>query len=239
MNFLLGWVLISVVYMVGIPQSLLVTEVKEQSIASGAGILKGDQLLDFQTVPDLVKFIDQNKGREVNLNVERAKEKVIVKVVPRLSVPEGEGNLGVFLVESGLPKLGIFPSFWQGLKTALQMARAIFLGLVDLIIGVFTDISILEKFVGPVGIVNVAIETAKLGVVHFLQLLALISLNLAVFNVIPIPALDGGRLLFLLIEKIKGKPLTQKIEMAANGLGFAFLFFLIITITVKDILTLF
>ncbi len=239
MNFLLGWILISAVYIIGIPQSLLVTKVKESGIASGAGILTGDQLLDFKTVPDLVKFIDQNKGREISLNVEREKEKVVVKVMPRISVPEGEGNLGIFLVESGLPKLGIFPSFWQGLKTALQMSRAIFLGLADLIIGVFTDIGILEKFVGPVGIINVAIETAKLGVAHFLQLLALISLNLAVFNVIPIPALDGGRLLFLFIEKIKGNPLNSKTEMITNGLGFAFLLFLILAITVKDVLTLF
>src|SRR3989344_3407674 len=131
MNFLLGWVLISIVYMIGIPQALLVTEVKEQSIASAAGILKGDQLSDFKTVPDLVKFLDENKSKEVSLNIERGKEQVIVKVVPRLSVPDGEGNLGIFLVESGLPKLGILGSFWQGFKTALQMSRTIFLGLAD------------------------------------------------------------------------------------------------------------
>ncbi len=239
MNFLLGWLLISLVYMIGIPQALLVTEVKESGIASAAGILKGDQLLDFKTVPELVKFIGQNKGKEISLRIKRIDQEIPIKVIPRILVPEGEGNLGIFLVESGLPRLGIFPSLWQGWKTALQAAGAIFLGLADLTIGVFTNISILEKFVGPVGIVSVAIETAKLGIVHSLQLLALISLNLAVFNVIPIPALDGGRLFLLFIEKIKGKPLNQKIEMALSGIGFAFLFFLIIAITIKDILTLF
>lgn len=239
MNFLLGWVLISIVYMIGIPQALLVTDVRAGGLADLAGIQTGDQLTDFKLVPDFVKFLDKNKSQEISLNVERGEEKIIVKVTPRLSAPEGEGNLGVFLVESGLPKLGILESFWQGLKTAVQMSGTIFLGLADLIIGVFTDISILEKFIGPVGIVNVAIETAKLGITHFLQLLALISLNLAVFNVIPIPALDGGRLFLLLVEKIRRRPLDPKIEMAISGFGFAFLFFLIIAITVKDILTLF
>lgn len=238
MNFLLGWVLISIVFIVGIPQALLVTEVKTGGIADLTGIKNGDQFIDFQLVPDLVKFLDDNKGREVSLNVKRGKEQIVIKVVPRLIVPEGEGNLGIYLVESGLPKSGILESFWRGLKSAAGMTTVIFLGIFDLIVGVFTDISILERFIGPVGIVNVAIETTKLGISHFLQLLAMISLNLAVFNIFPIPALDGGRLLLLLVEKVKGKPLDSKIEMAINGFGFAFLLFLILVITAKDILTL-
>ena len=154
-------------------------------------------------------------------------------------MPEGEGNLGIFIVESGLPKLGVFKSLWQGFLIAIKMVSLIFIGLADLAVGAFTDFSVLEKFVGPVGIVTVAVETTKLGLIPFLQLLAMISLNLAVFNVIPIPALDGGRLLFLLIEKFKGRPLNPKTEMAVNGLGFAFLLFLILTVTVRDVLTLF
>lgn len=238
MNFFFGWFLISLVFMIGIPQALLVTEVKEGSIAVSAGIQSGDQLVDFKTVSEFLKFVDVNKGKEISLNAQRSDRKVLIKVTPRAVVPEGEGNLGIFIVESGLPKLGFFQSFWQGLATSFKMMGAIFFGLIDLIIGVFTNISVLEKFVGPVGIVNVAIQTTKLGVVHFIRLIALISLNLAVFNIIPIPALDGGRLLFLLIEKIKGSPLNSRMEMAVNGFGFAFLLFLILAITVKDILTL-
>jgi regulator of sigma E protease len=138
-----------------------------------------------------------------------------------------------------LPKQGFFQSIWEGLKTSIKTVGIIFVSLADLIVGIFTDISVIEKFVGPVGIVNVAIQTTKLGVVHFAQLVALISLNLAVFNIIPIPALDGGRLFFLLIEKLKGSPINAKMEMAVNGIGFLFLIFLILAITVKDILTLF
>lgn len=238
MNFLLGWILLSAVFMVGLPEALLVADIKIGGLADLAGIKKGDQLTDFKLVPDLVKFLDENKGREVSLNAKRGKEQIVIKVVPRLIVPEGEGNLGIYLVESGLPKSGILESFWKGLANAASMTAMIFFGILDLIVGVFTDISVLERFIGPVGIVNVAIETTKLGLVPFLQLLSMISLNLAVFNIFPIPALDGGRLLFLVIEKLKGSPLNPKTEMAVNGFGFAFLLFLILAITVKDVLTL-
>lgn len=238
MNFLLGWALISAVYIIGIPQSLLITELQERGIAADAGLQKGDQIFGFKGVPEFVNFVNQNKGREVALNIQRRGKELAVKVTPRLNVPEGEGNLGIFLVESGLPKSGFFAAIGRGLNTALGMSGVIFLGILDLIVGVFTDISALERFLGPVGIVNVAVETAKLGAVYFFQLLALISLNLAVFNIFPIPALDGGRLVFLVVEKLKGRPISPKTEMAINGLGFAFLLFLIIAITVRDILTL-
>lgn len=239
MNFLLGWFLLSLVFMAGIPQALLVADIKAGSLADLAGVRKSDQILEFKAVPEFVEFIDSNKGQEINLKIKRAGEQLEIQVTPRRVVPEGEGNLGIYLVESGLPKSGILESFWRGLKNAVGLAAAIFLGILDLIVGVFTDISVLDRFIGPVGIINAAIETTKLGMIHFLQLLAMISLNLAVFNIFPIPALDGGRLLILLVEKLKGHPLKPETEMAINGLGFVFLLFLILTITAKDILTLF
>jgi len=207
-------------------------------VAANAGLQKSDLLVDFKTIPELLSFVDSYKGQEVSLTVRRGQESLALKVTPRVEVPEGEGNLGVFIVESGLPKKGFFMAFVEGFKTSLTMMWTILFGLVQLVVGIFTDISILDRFIGPVGIVNVAIETTKLGLVHFMQLVALISLNLAVFNVIPIPALDGGRLFFLLVEKIRGKAMDSRIEMAVNGLSFAFLLFLILAITVKDILTL-
>jgi regulator of sigma E protease len=86
-----------------------------------------------------------------------------------------------------------------------------------------------------VGIVSFAAETGKLGIIYFLQLLAVISLNLAVINLIPFPALDGGRFLFLLIEKIKGSPIPKGLEAWVNGVGFVLLIFLMVVVTVRDI----
>ena len=143
MNFLLGWILLSLVFMVGIPQALLITEVKAGGLADLAGIKKSDQLTDFKSVPELVEFIDERKGQEIILNIKRGREDLAVKVMPRLIVPEGEGNLGVYLVESGLPKSGILESFWKGLANAASLTAMIFFGIADLITGVFTHVSIL------------------------------------------------------------------------------------------------
>lgn len=239
MNFLLGWFLIALVFMAGLPQSVLITEVKEKSIAQAVGLAVGDQFLDFKTVESFIKFVEVNKGKPVLFKIQRNGNSLNIAVTPRVKTPEGEGNLGIAIVEAGLPKTGFFQAIWRGLIAAIGMVGGIFFALGKLIAGIFVDRSILEKFVGPIGIVNIAIQTTKLGIVNFLQLLALISLNLAVFNVLPIPALDGGRLLFILIEKIKGAAINPKTENLINGLGFAFLLLLILTVTVKDILTLF
>lgn len=238
MNFLLGWFLISLVFAIGIPQTVLVADVQAGGIADLAGIQKGDQFYEFKTSKEFVEFIDINKGFPMTIKIKRGEEYLDMQVTPRILVPEGEGNLGIYLVETGLLKTGLFESFTQGFSSALKMVGGIFLGLVDLVLGIFTDLSILNHFVGPVGIVNIAIQTTRLGLANFIQFLALISLNLAVFNVFPIPALDGGRLLFLALEKLKGGPLNQKLEMAFNAIGFAVLLCLIIFITFKDILTL-
>ena len=239
MNFLLGWLLISSVLAVGIPQSVLVAEVQKGGIADLAGIKAGDQIYEFKTVQEFKEYLDLNSGWQIILKVRRGDEYLDILVTPRLAVPEGEGNLGIFLVETGLPKLGPLGGLVEGLKLSINMIVAIFFGFVDLFVGVFTDISILDRFIGPVGIVNVAVQTTKQGLVYFLQLLAMISFNLAVFNIIPIPALDGGRLLFLAIEKLRGRPMVFKTEAMVNALSFGFLLFLILVITIKDLLKLF
>jgi regulator of sigma E protease len=96
-----------------------------------------------------------------------------------------------------------------------------------------------ENISGPVGIVVVAKETSALGFVYFLDLLALISVNLAVLNLLPFPALDGGRIVIALIEKMKGSPVPQKVQVAINLSGLAILLVLMVLVTVGDIQRLF
>lgn len=238
MNFLLGWWLLSAVFMIGIPQSLIVTEIKAGSIAETIGIQNGDQILGFEYISEFTEFLKANEGKELVLDISRSGEKQSLKFDFLNVLSEDKGKLGVYLVEAGTPKLNFLPALANGFLSAAGMSLAIIGGIFQLIVGLFTDWSVFGGFAGPVGIVNMAAQTAKVGLPNFLQLLALISLNLAVFNLLPIPALDGGRLLFLIIEKIKGGKIDAQKEMLAQAISFTVLILLILAVTVQDILRL-
>lgn len=247
MNFILGWLVISIVFSIGIPQTILITEVQSNSPAAQIDLQAGDKIIDFLSVEEFINFIDDHRGQEIILKIERAGEisaqfgkSVSVekefKIIPRVNPPAGEGALGIGLVETGLPKKSLSLSFWEGLKTSIEMIKMIFSALFNLIFKAVAGKASLEQIAGPIGIVKVTAQAGSLGFVYLLQLLALISLNLAVINILPFPALDGGRLLFLLIEKIKGSPLPVKFEKYANAVGMALLLFLMAVITIKDII---
>lgn len=239
MNAAAGWVIFSALFWVGIPESVLVTDVRPESPAALANIEKGDRFLDFKRGDDFSNFVARSEGQEVALRIGRGREELTVRVTPRVNPPEGEGRLGVVFLEIGLPRAGFFSGLWQGLvKTAVTLA-AITQAFGALIASIFTGGPALEQVTGPVGIFAVANESARYGLAALIQLIALISLNLAVLNVLPFPALDGGRLLFLLIEKIKGSPLSHKREQIANAIGFSLLIVLMVLVTVRDVAKLF
>ena len=109
-----------------------------------------------------------------------------------------------------------------------------------LIIGyLFTGVLSLNSLSGPVGIFTVVGETAKTGLVNIIYLLAFISINVGFMNLLPIPAFDGGRLLFLIIEKIKGSPVNSKVENVIHSIGFILLMTLMVVITYNDIIRIF
>lgn len=239
MNFILGWLIISAVFMIGIPQAVLITEISPNSPAAQAGILAGDKILDFNSVNEFIKFIDGNRGKETVIKIERLGETLETKVVPRVNPPAGQGALGIGLVEGGLPKNNFFVSLWEGFKASLEIMKFVFLTLINLISKVFVGEASLDNVAGPVGVVKMTAQASSLGFIYILQFLALISLNLVVINLFPFPALDGGRLFFLLIEKIKGSPLPIKFERYTNAAGMVLLLTLMVVITIKDIVRLF
>ena len=235
MNFLLGWLLISVIFSIGVPQAILITKVELNSPAAEIGLQAGDKILS-AGADNFIKFIDEHRGQEIVIKIERNGEIKEFKTIPRINPPAGEGALGIALMESGLAKKNLLASVWEGLKTSVEIIRAVFAAIFNLITKALVGKASLEQIAGPIGIVKITAQAGSLGFVYLLQLLALISLNLVVINIFPFPALDGGRLLFLLIEKIKGSPLPIKFEKYANAVGMAFLLFLMAIITIKDII---
>jgi len=239
MNFLLGWVIISGLFLFGTSEPVGITMVFPDAPAAKAGLKEGDKIVGFAKAEDFVNFVNENKGKEIALNIKRGEESFRVKIMPRLQAPEGQGALGIGVGELGFSKLPLLASLKAGLLTASQTVWMIFIALMNLIVGVFTGAVAFENFIGPVGIFQVAAQAGEFGFSYLFSLIGIISLNLMVLNILPFPALDGGRLLFILVEKINGSPLPVKAEAYINAAGFVFLLLLMVAITVKDVIYLF
>lgn len=253
MNFFLGILLFAVVYsVVGIPEKTLrvrIVEVVGGSPAAAAGLAVDERVAEFRfrgteigvfETNQLVKLVTDNAGREIELSV-IGKDDVrrVVKLVPRLNPPEGQGALGVVLSNVELIK---YP-WWQmpfrgmvvGLAEALAWGRDIATGLGKMVYGLLTGKGIPSDLAGPVGIYQVSGQVIKQGFLAVLQFVGVLSVNLAVLNILPIPALDGGRLVFLGVEKLIGKRRKNKIEGYVNTAGMIFLLSVMALITIRDV----
>lgn len=261
MNFLVAWLLLSVGYMSGMPTSVSVapagSKVENQaltlvSISSGspaekAGLKIGDTIYNLATKDDATEtpstesvqyFVKRHSTDEITVSFKRAKENKEVVLTPEVNKDSGAPMIGISMDVIGNLKLPLHKAAWEGLK----LSSNIFVGTVK---GFYTLIhdSILGKgnmsaLTGPIGIVGVVGDAAEFGFIYLLSFTALISINLAVINLVPFPALDGGRLLFLLIEKIKGSRIKPAIANTANVIGFVLLMLLMVVITYHDIVKL-
>jgi regulator of sigma E protease len=239
MNFLIGWVLISAMFMIGTPHIVGVGEVEKDSPAAVAGLKEGDIIKGFETAQSFIDFTTANRGKEVTLNITRDTEEKTFTVMLRGNPTADQGALGVRVMEAGIDKEGPIGAIKDGFSYTVSLVKGTFLGFYDLLKNLITHATVPAGVVGPVGILGVAQSVAREGVVPFMQLLALISVNLAVLNLMPFPALDGGRFVMILIEKAKGSPISKKVEATVNGLGFAFLIILMLVITFRDVVHLF
>jgi len=255
MNFLLCAVLLSVGYIMGLPQAVdqqamekgLVKDHKIQIVsvlddmpAKEAGLELGDVLLSIDgqeiTNTDFVQDYNKDKiGQNVMYKWQRGDE-VMEKEVEIVDIGEGQAGVGIGLIETGVVSYPVHTAVWKGFALTGELTKLIVVTFADIIKNLFVGQPLGVQVSGPVGIAVLTGQVAKLGFVYILQFTALLSLNLAIINIIPFPALDGGRLLFLLIEKIRRKPISQKIEGLIHTIGFSLLMLLIIVVTFQDIL---
>lgn len=236
-NVIFAWLLLSSIFMVGAKSAILVGSVSPSSPAESAGLLAGDRILDFENSEKFISFLAENEGKNVSLKVERKGETLTLSVFSRKNVAPGEGRIGASLVDTGIEKTSFLRSFSESAKFTFSSVVSIFSAFALMLKNIFTGV--VPDVVGPVGIFNLASVVGQNGFLYIVHLLSIISLNLAVLNILPFPALDGGRLLFLLIEKIKGAPLSPKFEVVANAAGFSLLLLLMVLVTISDLIRLF
>lgn len=257
MNFALGVFLFGIVYTyVGIPtktDKVIIVEVVVDSPAGKAGIVTESQVtkiiygkkeVPFIGIDGFIKQIDTLKGKEVEIVFQtKSGQEQTIKITPRLSPPVGQGALGVSLSNI---EMKMYP-VWQrpfrgavvGLSEAWGWGKEITKNLGTILYNLVTGKGLPRDVAGPVGIYEVSKEVYKVGWVAVLQFMGILSVNLAILNVMPFPALDGGRIAFLGVEKIIGKRRKNWIEGYVNTVGMIFLLGLMVLITVKDVIKLF
>ncbi|HLM84046.1 MAG TPA: RIP metalloprotease RseP [Candidatus Bathyarchaeia archaeon] len=258
MNFLLAVVLLSIGYFVGIPQAVedaAVGNLKNEKIqiietisgspAEQMGIKIGDQIVgavgdnnqivNFKTVEDVQSFINARKGKTLTFDVKRGNEMMELTGTPRTDSPANQGALGISLVKTAEVSFPWYEAIWRGVKTTVDLAGMIVVAFGNLLWKLVAGRSVGMDVSGPVGIAVLTGQVAKLGFIYILQFTALLSINLAIINILPIPALDGGRILFIMIEKLKGKPVSQRFEQRAHNIGFALLITLMVFVTFRDV----
>ena len=256
MNIILAIVLISIGFAVGWPQAtdglnansniissdVRIVEVLKDSPASQAGLKVNDQILSVdgvkvKTEADVQTAIAKKTGSTSTLEIISSKQNKEVKLVPEKLTGFDHGVIGVGLSATAVVRYPLGQAFIEGVKTSGRLMGAIVMAFYDLFRKIIIGQNVSDEVGGPVRIAQITGEAASMGFIYLLQFTAFLSLNLAVINFLPLPALDGGRAVFLAIEKLRrGKPIKKEFETALHNIGFWLLVLLLIWITVKDII---
>ncbi|MFZ2593282.1 MAG: site-2 protease family protein [Minisyncoccia bacterium] len=235
---------------------VVITQVYEGSPANVAEIMAGDIVMRMSAennktkTPDTLatitpatfsEFIASHGGKKVSIDVTRGIEEKTIELTPAHGVLEGDAGkpaIGVqlgFILKESVP---IYQTIGIGFRESKDWFVDIVGNVVHLVTGAFTGTANIKEISGPVGIAVHVGEWSALGFAYLLYFTAIISVNLAVINLIPIPALDGGRLLFVLIEAVIRRDIPLKFAQALNAVGFGALILLMLLVTYNDIFKL-
>jgi regulator of sigma E protease len=243
MNLVLALVLFSATFMIGAPTPYEgpgagIYYVAPNSPAAQAGMKAGDTIvrIDGQQVVQIEQAVDlikQHLGQPVQVVVQRdGQELPAMEVIPRVDPPENEGALGVAL---DLPLANRSYPIWQavpmGIRTTINAVRAMGQAVAGAIMGNQPGIQV----TGPIGIYTMTTEAAKTGLSRLVEFTAFLSLNLFLVNLLPLPALDGGRVIFVILEWIRGgRKIAPEKEGAVHAIGMLLLIGLMVVVTVMD-----
>ncbi|MBT5338030.1 RIP metalloprotease RseP [Candidatus Falkowbacteria bacterium] len=255
MNVILAAVCLIIAFMIGAPQvidgdlaqahiqnpKVQIMSILEDSPAEEIGLKMGDVVLSingekFTEVQAVQDYIDQNEEEPLNFTIKRLDEEMEF-TVSAVEIEElSEKAVGIGLAKTGTVSYPWYQSIWLGIKATIIMFVQIIVAFYTVIKNAIVGQPLGIDVAGPVGIAVMTGQVARMGFVYILQFTALLSLNLAIINFLPLPALDGGRVLFLIVEKLRGKPIKQKTEQIVHAAGFAFLMLLVVVVTGRDLL---
>jgi len=256
-NILFAWILISASFMTGVPVSkdyapniplsnafIAVTDILPDSPAFDAGFEPGDKITRVNSASEIFSdvsaealrsFIARHGEEELIFSVSRGDHEIKIEARPKAGIIDGKNAIGFALGEAGILKLSFGKAFLEGARmtyiVTLDTAHGIYSFLKEALFG-RADLS---SVTGPVGIAGMVGAAREFGFAYLLNFTAFISINLAVINLIPFPALDGGRLFIVIIEAVIRRPLNYKYVNIANAIGFGLLILLMILVSYQDI----
>jgi len=199
------------------------------------GYKENGVVVPIHTTQDVQDAVASHLGRPLTLEIESGTGVVEKTLTPRVNPPEGQGAIGISLALTGTIVYPWHEAIWRGISDAAFLTIATVQGYYSLLKTLFIHGRLIADVSGPIGIAGLTGQAARVGFNYLLQFVAMISINLAVLNIIPFPALDGGRVVLLLIEKAKGSPVHKSAENLINIAGFYLLIVLMLYITYKDI----
>lgn len=252
MNFIFAFVLLSIGFLLGLPQTIdqntpqdmvsdqkvVIVEISPKSPAEEQGLKVNDVIvaIDGVNVKNTNEVFDKLKvNTEVTFTIDRNKEQQEVKLSPRTMPDYDKPIIGVAMVDTGIIQYGFFGSIWQGLKVTAILSVRVLEALYALLYNLVTQGKVSADLSGPIGVAVITGQVAEMGFIYLLQFAAILSINLGIINILPFPALDGGRLLFIVIEKIRRKKVSEKVEGIAHNVGFMLLMALVVVITYRDV----
>jgi len=258
MNVILAFFIFSLGFMHGLPasvdnsdgrynghlsdNSIKIAGVMKKSPAERVGLKLGDQIvavagISVNSAEQVINYVEEHQDETSSMEIITvAGQTKTLNFTPDFIA--GQNNrkvLGVNIIQAGILRYGFWESWYQGGAATVQILGQIFSAFGQLIKNLLVGHGLNVDLTGPVGVAVMTGQAKDLGWIYLWQFVAMLSLNLAVVNILPFPALDGGRLLFLLIETIRRKPNNQKVEAITHNLGFALLMVLVIAVTYKDV----
>lgn len=259
MNFILAIFLLSIGFTFGIPQVLdddlrassvrikseqiQILSVIKDSPAEKSDLKAGDAIIDldgyaFKNIAEIEDYISQSQANKISLKIRRGQQEYQKVAQPQIMNFGQEGSkraIGISFAKTGIVSYPFYQAIWEGIVATLFLMKVIIVSFYDLFRDLIFTRHVTVDIAGPVGIAVVTGQVVKLGIIYIIQFAALLSINLGIINFLPFPALDGGRIIGLVIEALRRKPNNQRIEALIHNIGFVVLIILVILVTYRDL----